>query len=197
LWKEIAAHGQTCVGGTILSYSDEWWKARYATDPGCTPDPDPGVQGRCGFQTDAQPDGYANEEWWGLVRIRDNGTGPDSVEPRAAYYRLQTLWKANSLTVASPNGGEILRIGPSQTISWSYAGQPGATVKIQLLKNGSLVQTITKSVAIGTNGQGSYTWKPSYRLKRGSGYQIRITSTTNSAYTDISDGYFSLQYIRY
>ncbi|MBI5585757.1 MAG: fibronectin type III domain-containing protein, partial [Deltaproteobacteria bacterium] len=46
LWKEIAAHGQTCVGGTILSYSDEWWKARYATDPGCTPDPDPGVQGR-------------------------------------------------------------------------------------------------------------------------------------------------------
>ena len=196
LWKEVAANSQTCVGATIMSYSDEWWKARYAADPACAPDPDPGVQGPCGFQTGAQPDGYANEEWWGLVRIRDNGTEADTVEPRAAYYRLQTLWKANSLTVASPNGGESLRLGRSQTISWSYAGQPGTKVKIQLLKNGSIVQTITKSVAIGANGQGSYTWTPSYRLKPGMDYRIRITSTTSPAYTDNSDGNFSLQYLR-
>ncbi len=142
----------------------------------------------------SQPDSYANEEWWGLVRVRDNGTGLDTVEPRAAYYRLQTLWKANSLAVASPNGGESLRIGRSQTIRWSYAGQPGSTVKIELLKNGSLIQTIANSASIGVTGQGSFTWKPSRWLNIGSGYQIRITSTTNPAYTDISDGVFSLRF---
>jgi hypothetical protein len=193
LWKEIAANGQTCLGGTIMSYSDEWWKARYAGDAGCAPVPDPGVQESCGFSATSQPDGYANEEWWGLVRISDKGTGADAVEPRAAYYRLQTLWKAPALQVASPNGGESLRIGRSQTIRWSYTGQPGSKVKIQLLKNGSAVQTIAKSAAIGVSGQGAYTWTPSYRLKPGSVYQIRITSTTNGAYADTSDRYFTLQ----
>ena len=194
LWKEIAANPSTCVGGAIMSYSDEWWKARYAADPGCVPDPDPGVQGRCGFATNAQPDGYANEEWWGLVRTRDNGTGPDSVEPRAAYFRLQALWKTGNLTVASPNGGESLVIGKSQTIRWTFTGQPGSKVKIQLLKNGAVVQTITSSVAVGTNGQGSYKWRPSFRLKPASDYKIRITSTTNAAFDDTSDGNFSLKF---
>jgi hypothetical protein len=194
LWKEIAANGQTCVGATILSYSDEWWKARYAADPACAPDLDPGAQGACGYQTSSQPDAYANEEWWGLVRIRNNATGADTVEPRAAYYRLQALWKASSLLVTSPNGGESLRIGRTQTIRWSYTGQPGSTIKIQLLKNGAVVQTIAKSAALGANGQGSYTWRPSYRLKPGSFYKIRITNTTNSVYSDTSDNYFSLQY---
>jgi hypothetical protein len=193
LSKEIAANTQTCLGGTIMSYSDEWWKARYTNDPGCVPDLDPGVQGRCGFSTGSQPDGYANEEWWGLVRIRDNGTGPDTVEPRAAYYRLQTLWKANSLVVTSPDGGESLRKGQSQTIRWSYAGQPGSKVQIELLRNGSLTQTLTNSFSLGLNGQGSYNWKPSSRLRTGSGYQVRITSTTNPAYTDLSNGNFSLR----
>jgi hypothetical protein len=194
LWKEIAANVQTCVGGAIMSYSDEWWKARYADDPGCLPDPDPWAQGRCGYSTTSQPDGYANEEWWGLVRIAHNGTGADSVEPRASYYRLQTLWKAGSLAVTSPNGGESLQIGRSQTIRWSYSGQPDSKVNIQLLKNGSVVQTIAKSVAIGAGGQGSHSWTPSYRLKPGSGYQVRITGATNAASADTSDSTFALHW---
>ncbi len=130
----------------------------------------------------------------GWFEIAPNGTGADSVEPRAAYYRLQTLWKAGSLAVASPNGGESLQIGRSQTIRWSYSGQPDNKVKIQLLKNGSVVQTITKSVAIGAGGLGFYSWTPSYRLKPGSGYQIRITGVANAASADTSDGNFTLQW---
>ncbi len=176
LWKEIAAHGQTCVGGTIMSYSDEWWKGRYAGDTSCPPDPDPAVHGRCGFATNTQPDGYANEEWWGIVRILDNGTGPDKVEPRAVYYRLQYLWSANTLALTSPNGGETWQVGKPQTIGWNYEGKPGTYVKIELLKNGSVIRTIANSAKIGANGSGSYTWTPPLKLKSGSDYKIRVTS---------------------
>ena len=44
-----------------MAYSDEWWKAG-------NPDThDPG-----GYHTDAHPDGYSNEEWWGIfVFLKD------------------------------------------------------------------------------------------------------------------------------
>ena len=190
LWKEIAAHGQTCVGGTIMSYSDEWWKGRYTGDASCPADPDPARHGRCGFATITQPDGYANEEWWGIVRVLDNGTGPDQVEPRAVYYRLQYLWGANTLSLASPNGGETWQVGKPQTIAWNYAGTPGTYVKIELLKNGSIIRTITKSAKIGANGSGSYTWTPPWKLGPGSNYKIRVTSISNNQINDTSDANF-------
>jgi len=192
LWKEIAAHGQTCVGGTIMSYSDEWWKGRYTGDTSCPADPDPAVHGRCGLATNTQPDGYANEEWWGIVRVLDNGTGPDQVEPRAVYYRLQYLWGANALALTSPNGGETWQVGKTQTIDWNYAGNPGTYVKIELMKNGSVIRTIAKSAKIGANGRGSYTWTPPSKLKPGSDYKIRMTSISNNQINDTSDANFIL-----
>ena len=197
LWKEIAAHGQTCVGGTIMSYSDEWWKGRYTGDASCPADPDPALHGRCGFATNTQPDGYANEEWWGIVRVLDNGTGPDQVEPRAVYYRLQVLWGANTLALASPNGGETWQVGKPQTIEWNYGGNPGTYVKIDLMKNGSVIRTIARSANIGANGSGSYTWTPPWKLKSGSDYKIRVTSISNSQINDTSDANFDLNSYRF
>jgi len=196
LWKEIAANGQTCVGGTILSYSDEWWKGRYTVDTSCLADSDPSLHGRCGFVSSAQPDGYANEEWWGLVRVLDNGTDPDTVEPRAVYYRLQYLW-GNTLTLAAPNGGETWQIGTPQTIRWNYSGTPGPFVKIELIKNGLLIKTIAKSANVGTNGSGSYTWFPSWKLKTGADYKIRVTSLSNSKINDTSDAGFIVNSLRF
>jgi hypothetical protein len=192
LWKEMAANNQTCVGGTIMSYSDEWWKGRYTGDTSCPADPDPALHGRCGFATNTHPDGYANEEWWGIVRVLDNGTGPDQVEPRAVYYRLQYLWGANTLALTSPNGGETWQVGKPQTIDWNYAGYPGTSVKIDLLKNGSVVRNIAKSAKIGPTGSGSYTWTPPWKLKPGSDYKIRITSISNNKINDTSDANFNL-----
>jgi hypothetical protein len=197
LWKEIAAHGQTCVGGTIMSYSDEWWKGRYAGDPSCQSDPDPALHGRCGFATNTQPDGYANEEWWGIVRVLDDGTGLDKVEPRAVYYRLQSLWSANTLALTSPNGGETWQVGKSQTIDWNYTGKPGSYVKIDLMKNGSVIRNIAKSAKIGANGSGSYTWTPPWKLKPGSDYRIRVTSSSNNQINDTSDASFNLNSYRF
>ena len=47
-----------------------------------------------------------------------------------------------SITVTAPNGGETWQRGTSHAVTWSYAGSPGSTVKIVLLKAGTEVGTI-------------------------------------------------------
>jgi beta-galactosidase/beta-glucuronidase len=95
LWNEIVANSDVCSGGSIMAYSDEWWKGKHgptdSSHPLC-PDADPYYHSSCGYTNDAHPDGYANEEWWGIMRTIDNGTSPDIMQPRAAYYALQSLW---------------------------------------------------------------------------------------------------------
>lgn len=73
-WRQIRA---ACLGGTLMAYSDEWWKAD-----------DPNHQDFGGYATGAHPDGYSNEEWWGVVWVQNNGSAPDIVHPRPAYYAL-------------------------------------------------------------------------------------------------------------
>jgi hypothetical protein len=91
LWNEIVANSDVCVAGSIMAYSDEWWKGKYGTGTGC-PDNNPAYHGTCGYAASSHPDGYSNEEWWGIMRIVDHGSAPDIVEPRAIYYRLKALW---------------------------------------------------------------------------------------------------------
>ncbi len=73
-WLELR---DGCLGGTVMAYSDEWWKA------GSPSDHDSG-----GYYTAAHPDGFSNEEWWGIVRPVDNGSAADVIVPRQAYYEL-------------------------------------------------------------------------------------------------------------
>ncbi len=69
-WRQIKAN---CAGGSLMAYSDEWWKADSPTthDAG-------------GYGTRFHPDGYSNEEWWGLFAVEDNGAAPDILHPRLA-----------------------------------------------------------------------------------------------------------------
>ena len=73
-WRQIRNH---CVGASIMAYSDEWWKAG-----------DPDHQDFGGYATDNHPDGYSNEEWWGVIRVVDNGGDADIAQPRQVYYAL-------------------------------------------------------------------------------------------------------------
>jgi len=82
-WKEINQSDVT-VGSSLMEYSDEWWKA------GSWSSHDNG-----GYTTSSHPDGYANEEWWGVMRVVDNGSAPDIMEPRLLYYTLQELWNTS------------------------------------------------------------------------------------------------------
>ncbi len=99
---------------------------------------------------------------------------------------------SSSITVIFPNGGENWQAGSTQTIQWSYTGNPGSDMKIELLKGGVTVNTIIASTPLGSSGSGSYSWNIPSTQAPETDYRIRITSTTNSAYTDTSDSDFSI-----
>ena len=98
----------------------------------------------------------------------------------------------SSITLSAPNGGDTWAVGSAQTIRWSYVGNPGTSVKISLLKGGTLVRTIASSTPIGTGGAGAFTWTVASNVALASDYQVRVTSTTNSAIGDVSDGFVAV-----
>ena len=128
LWKEIEANSDVCPGGSIMVYSDEWWKGKYSTDPGC-PDYDPAVHSKCGYPTGSHPDGYSNEEWWGIMRAVDNGDNPDIMEPREVYYTLQHLWTVPDLVVTAITAPVSASTGQQIEVSWTVANQGNGTAQ--------------------------------------------------------------------
>jgi hypothetical protein len=114
LWDEIETNSAICSGGTIMAYCDEWWKAG---------NPDSHDYG--GYLTPTHPDGFSNEEWWGIMRTVDNGSNPDIMQPRKVYYTLKNRWSAIIDTRPSKNpypsimGTHNGTIKPNQTIEIS------------------------------------------------------------------------------
>ncbi len=70
LWDEIAANSKICCGGTIMAYSDEWWKAGE-------------------LSVHNTQDGV---EWYGVMSVEKNNDKADIVHPRKVYYMLQKKW---------------------------------------------------------------------------------------------------------
>ncbi len=105
---------------------------------------------------------------------------------------ITTGTTASSITVASPNGGETWQRGKTYPITWSYAGSPGSSVSIVLLKGGAQVLTIAPNTPIGSGGSGSYSWKIPSDKPIGKDYQVRIQSTSKPTIKDTSNNYFSI-----
>jgi hypothetical protein len=105
---------------------------------------------------------------------------------------ITTGTTASSITVASPNGGETWQRGKTYPITWSYAGSPGSSVSIVLLKGGAQVLTIAPNTPIGSGGSGSYSWKIPSDKPIGKDYQVRIQSTSKPTIKDTSNTYFSI-----
>jgi hypothetical protein len=103
-----------------------------------------------------------------------------------------TIATGTSITVISPNGGESWQAGTNQTIHWSYIGDPGPNLLIELLKTGGVVSTIAAGFPTGTGGNGSLTWTIPLAQTPGTDYRIRVSSTINSSWTDTSNGNFSI-----
>ncbi len=123
-----------------MAYSDEWWKGKYGAGTGC-PDNNPAFHGTCGYVTTSHPDGYANEEWWGIMRTKDNSSSSDIMEPRAVYYRLQSIWlPQNKLTVTKSGTGTVTS-NPSGISCGSDCSEP---------YNYNTVVTLTATPATGS-----------------------------------------------
>ena len=93
---------------------------------------------------------------------------------------------ADNINMVSPIGGELWS-GGSQNIVWKYSGNPGSTVRLDLVNNGTFTQTIAASVPIGSNGGGSYSWQIPDSLPFSEFYKVRITSNDNPSITDSSE----------
>ena len=68
------------------------------------------------------------------------------------------VFQNTSITVTGPDGGEGYAISHGYGIQWQYTGNPGQTVKIELLKGSVLNTVLTPSESIGTDGSGYYYW---------------------------------------
>ncbi len=97
-----------------------------------------------------------------------------------------------ALTVTSPNGGEKWVPGGNETITWTYSGNTGEKVRVELLKAGVVVKRIVKKTGIGQDGEGSYSWTVPKKRTPGDDYKVRITSTKYGTVTDESDADFSI-----
>ncbi|MDD8016843.1 MAG: carboxypeptidase-like regulatory domain-containing protein [Bacteroidota bacterium] len=83
-WVQIRNASHVCVGATVFEFTDEWWKAG-----------DLNAHDFGGYATNAHPDGYSNEEWWGIIAVTPDTThdGLDEWRARKAYTMFQQFWK--------------------------------------------------------------------------------------------------------
>jgi len=117
-------------------------------------------------------------------RIKITSTSMTSVYDYSnAYFSIT----APTITVTSPNGGEVWGTGSDYTIYWTSENNPGSYVKIELYKGASLSSTLSSS----TLNDGYFGWTIPVGQTVGTDYRVKISSTTTSAY-DYSDGYFSI-----
>lgn len=170
-----------CVGACMMEWNDEWWKAgNYSShDTG-------------GFANGGvYPDGYANEEWWGIVDIYRN--------PRAAYNTIKSIYQnlivnfetgqsgnQNSTNISSsevlePDLKIIKRIISLKDdlleIKISLPDQNDVTLKIYDI-NGNLLDTIIENKTL-SKGDYTYYWEPkdlkNNEIKRGIYYCVLET----------------------
>jgi subtilase family serine protease len=98
-----------------------------------------------------------------------------------------TIEPAASPMVTYPSAtGIVWSPGTIYTITWQDFTDP--YVKIELLKGGTLVRTITSA----RTNSGSMDWRVASTIAPGNDYKLRITSTANPAMTDESDNNFTI-----
>ena len=124
--------------------------------------------------------------------IHVSSTTDPSIWDWSDYFSITSTPSTPSITVISPNGGESWQRGTSHTVTWSYAGSPGSTVKIVLMKAGAEVGTIIASTSIGSSGTGSYTWAINPTGSTGSDYKVSVQSISQPAIRDTSNTVFTL-----
>ncbi len=92
------------------------------------------------------------------------------------------------IDVKAPNGAEYWPRGSNHNITWTSYGNPGPDVAIELWKNGMFNRTIVDS----TPNDGRYYWSILSNQSTGTDYKIKIYSTSNNIYRDMSHNDFTI-----
>lgn len=125
--------------------------------------------------------------WIAVWRSNDSlgntiGTDTDILEANLTI-------EISAITVIKPNGGETWMIGNKETIQWETTGGTGKKVVIELLKNGSVVETIKNK----TKNDGKFKWEVPGSVATGNNYKVRVRSKSDDAFTDDSDSKFKIK----
>jgi len=123
-----------------------------------------------------------------VVLTVTNIAGTNSVTKSGYITVTQAPATTPTITVTAPNGAESWIQGSSHAITWTSTGDVGSNVKIEVLKAGSVVQTLSSS----DPNDGTFSWTLATTLVAGTDYRVRITSMTNTAVTDVSNNYFTI-----
>jgi chitinase len=121
--------------------------------------------------------------YWRVNAMNEKGTSVWS-----EVWRFTTIPPQSSITVTVPNGTEEWKAGTTQMIRWTYTGNLGKYVKIEILKGGAVERIIKLKTSVGRDGSGSYKWRIPSGQTLGNDCRIRVTSSTNTSVTDTSDG---------
>ena len=127
------------------------------------------------------------------VRVSVNGA-PGTDESDQAFC-LVAAGSGPVLKLTSPNGGEVLRVGDTARISWTFTG-PDTPLRIKLIKAGGYDKGL---IAATTTGKKSVDWKvgsilpplDKQAISPDKDYTIRLETTAGSL-KDESDGPFTI-----
>jgi len=142
----------------------------------------------------ATPDAGSQFAGWS---VDASGTDPTTTVTMNAAKNVTATFTGGAvggaITLTSPNGGEVWQRNTTQTITWTYTGNPGAYVRIQALKPTGFPASVTFRTPIGANGSGSFTWRiPRFFGRTGNDIKLKISVTTNATITDMSNDFFTL-----
>jgi len=124
------------------------------------------------------------------IRIR-SVANPDVCDISDGCFSLITN-TLPSLTVVSPNGGEIWVKGTTHSIVWNWLNVSG-NVMLQLFGAESTVPVLTMAQSIPV-ASGHFEWNIPATVPVGSQYKVRVTlvNTTGLTLCDFSDGPFTI-----
>ncbi|MCZ6702131.1 MAG: T9SS type A sorting domain-containing protein, partial [Ignavibacteria bacterium] len=94
--------------------------------------------------------------------------------------------ESGSITVTSPNSGEIWQAGTSHPITW--VDNINENVTIELYKGGFFHSEITPS----TSSDGTSNWGIPFDVESGTNYKVKLTSVNNSDIYDFSNNNFTI-----
>jgi hypothetical protein len=94
-----------------------------------------------------------------------------------------------SLSLTSPNGGEVWKVAENRNVTWNKAGSI-ANVKLEYSNNGG--STYPNSIIASTDANtGSYTWAVADAI--GTQLRVRVSDVTDTTVNDTSDANFEIK----